>query len=120
MLFLLFVNNNRRFTLLHHHHPLSLALPHPNPLSRPPWHGVPVYEVITLRQHNFDAKTCMVASHRQASLLSVGTGTPSLLPGASLRQILTLESSLHEASLLPEDTINDDHSDRQRCWWPSS
>ena len=113
MLFLLFVNNNRRFTLLHHHHPLSLALPHPNPLSRPPWHGVPAYEVITLQQHNFDGKTCMVASHRQASLLSVGTGTPSLLPGPSLRQIRTLASSLHEASLLPEDELYDDECDWQ-------
>ena len=102
------------FTLLHHRHPLSLTLPLPNLPSTLPWHDVPVYEVITLNRlstrNNFDAKTCIVASQRQASLLSVGTGTPSLLPGASLRQILTLESSLHEASLLPEHEINDDRS----------
>ena len=44
-------------------------------------------------------QTCKVASQRHASFPS--TGTPSLLPGTSLRQILTLESSLQEASLSP-------------------
>ena len=44
-------------------------------------------------------QTCKVASQRHASFPS--TGTPSLLPGRSLRQILTLESSLQEASLSP-------------------
>ena len=50
-------------------------------------------------------QTCKVASQRHASFPS--TGTPSLLPGRSLRQILTLESSLQEASLSPgKDTID--------------
>ena len=63
---------------------------------------MPLFEVIILQynQEDFDAKvcmiviklernasylnakTCIVASQRQASLLSVGTGTPSLLPEA--------------------------------------
>ena len=83
----------------------------------------------------FCNKTCKVASQRQASLPPAGTGTPSLFPAANLytikytstyihtyikyiqiqihlhlhetnlRQILTLESSLQEASLSPDGRV---------------